>query len=168
VSLQLATYYVHYAHDVFSLLGFYAFNRPIYLNRQISNGYGGGCPWTDSTRGHCGVLVDNLQWMLDDARPERDHPHWPNPIGEVPTRSGFDPLVKFVAARAVPVGGQVALDNRQPLGQSTLSLEARKNVAEVFPEIDMTRALFLTREYLFDVYQPPRSSRCTSRSRTGT
>ena len=61
VSFQLATYYVHYAHDVFSLLGFYAFNRPIYLNRQISNGYGGSCPWTDSTRGHCGVLVDNIR-----------------------------------------------------------------------------------------------------------
>ena len=44
VAFQLSTYYVHYAHDSFSLLGFYAFNRPIYLNRQISNGYGGGCP----------------------------------------------------------------------------------------------------------------------------
>lgn len=59
-ALQLATYYVHYAHDGFSLLGFHAFNRPIYYNRQISNGYGGGCPWTDSARGHCGVMVDRL------------------------------------------------------------------------------------------------------------
>lgn len=121
VALQFATYYVHYTHDAFSLLGFYAFNHPIYLNRQISNGYAGGCPWTDSARGHCGVLVDNMQWMLDDADPKRDHPHWPNPVGQVPTRSGFDPLVQFIAARAVPVSGQVTLDNRQPLGQSTLS-----------------------------------------------
>ena len=28
VAFQLATYYVHYAHDAFSLLGFHAFNRP--------------------------------------------------------------------------------------------------------------------------------------------
>ena len=153
VALQLATYYVHYAHDVFSLLGLYAFNRPIYLNRQVSNGYGGSCPWTDSTRGHAGVMVDNLQWMLDEAHPERDHPHWPNPIGEVPTRSAFDGLVKFVAARAVPVGGHVTLDNRQPLAVSTLTLDLRREESEVWPGVDMTRALFLTREYLFDVYQ---------------
>jgi len=153
VSFQLATYYVHYVHDVFSLLGLYAFNRPIYLNRQVSNGYGGGCPWTDSTRGHCGVLIDNLQWMLDEAHPERDHPHWPNPVGEVPTRSAFDGLVKFVAARAVPVGGRVTLVNRQPLAERTLSLELRREEPEVWPGVDMARALFLTREYLFDVYQ---------------
>ncbi len=153
MAFQLATYYVHYAHDAFSLLGLYAYNRPIYLNRQISNGYGGGCPWTDSARGQCGVLVDNMQWMLDDADPKRDHPHWPNPIGQVPTRSGFDHLVQFVAARAVPVAGQVALDNRQPLGVSTLSLDLRKDEPEVWPGIDMTRALFLTREYLFDIHQ---------------
>ena len=153
VALQLATYYVHYTHDAFSLLGFYAFNRPIYLNRQISNGYAGGCPWTDSTRGHCGVLVDSMQWATDEANPKRDHPHWPNPIGEVPTRSGFDGLVKFVAARATPVGGEVSLDNRQPLGQSTLSLQNRQNEPEVFPGVDMSRALFLTREYLLDIYQ---------------
>jgi hypothetical protein len=152
-ALQLATYYVHYAHDAFSLLGFYAFNRPIYLNRQISNGYGGGCPWTDSARGHCGVMVDGLQYLPNDADPAKDHPHWPNPIGEVPTRSAFDPLVKFVAARARPVGGSVSLDNRQPLGVSTLSLDLRREEPEVWPGVDMTRALFLTREYLCDFYQ---------------
>jgi hypothetical protein len=151
VAFQLATYYVHYAHDCFSLLGLYAFNRPIYLNRQISNGYGGGCPWTDSARGQAGVMVDNRQFMLDDADPKRDHPHWPNPIGEVPTRSGFDPLVKYVAARAVPTRGNVSLDNRQPLAGSTLSLELRREEKEVWPGVDMTRALFLTREYLYDI-----------------
>jgi hypothetical protein len=153
VAFQLSSYYVHYAHDTFALLGFYAFNRPIYLNRQISNGYGGGCPWTDSARGHADVQVDNLQFMLDDSDPKRDHPHWPNPVGEVPTRVGFDPLVKFVAARAKPVSGSVDLDNRQPLATSTLSLDLRKEEKEVWPGVDMTRALFLTREYLCDVYQ---------------
>ena len=151
VAFQLATYYVHYAHDAFSLLGFHAFNRPIYLNRQISNGYGGGCPWTDSGRGHCGVMVDNLHYELSDADPKRDHPHWPNPIGEVPTRQGFDPLVKFVAARARPAAGTVSLDNRQPLAGQTLSLELRCEEKDVWPGVDMERALFLTREYLFDV-----------------
>jgi hypothetical protein len=134
-------------------LGFYAFNRPIYLNRQISNGYGGGCPWTDSARGHAGVMVDNQQFMLDDSDPKRDHPHWPNPVGEVPTRVGFDHLVKFVAARARPLSGSVNLDNRQPLASGTLSLELRKEEKEVWPGADMTRALFLTREYLCDVFQ---------------
>jgi hypothetical protein len=151
VALQLATYYVHYAHDTFSLLGFHAFNRPVYLNRQISNGYGGGCPWTDSGRGHAGVMVDNLHYELNDADPKRDHPHWPNPIGEVPTRSGFDSLVKFISARAKPVGGTVNLDNRQPLSGGTLSLELRRVEEEVWPGVDMERALFLTGEYLFDV-----------------
>ncbi|MGA2035468.1 MAG: hypothetical protein ABSG68_24735, partial [Thermoguttaceae bacterium] len=159
VAFQLSTYYVHYAHDSFSLLGFYAFNRPIYLNRQISNGYGGGCPWTDSARGHAGVMVDKQQFMLyaSDPRPgvpgAPDHPHWPNPVGEVPTRVGFDPLVKFVAARARPLSGAVNLDNRQPLAGGTLSLELRKEEKEVWPGVDMTRALFLTREYLCDVFQ---------------
>jgi hypothetical protein len=152
-AFQLSTYYVHYAHDCFSLLGFYAFNRPIYLNRQISNGYGGGGPWTDSARGHAGVMVDNLQFMLDESDPKRDHAHWPNPVGEVPTRVGFDPLVKFVAARARPLSGSVNLDNRQPLASETLSLELRKEEKEVWPGVDMTRALFLTREYLCDVFQ---------------
>lgn len=100
-------------------------------NRQISNGYGGGCPWTDSARGHCGVMVDGLQYLANDADPAKDHPHWPNPIGEVPTRSGFDPLVKFVAARARPAGGSVSLDNRQPLGTSTLSLDLRREEPEI-------------------------------------
>jgi hypothetical protein len=153
VAFQLSGYYVHYAHDCFSLLGFYAFNRPIYLNRQISNGYGGGCPWTDSTRGHAGVIVDNQQFMLDTSDSKRDHPHWPNPVGEVPTRVGFDPLVKFIAARARPLSGTVNLDNRQPLAGGTLSLELRKEEKEVWPGVDMTRALFLTREYLCDVFQ---------------
>lgn len=153
VALQLATYYVHYAHDCFSLLGFYAFNRPIYLNRQISNGYGGGCPWTDSARGHCTVMVDGLQYELNDADPKRDHPHWPNPVGEVPTRFSFDALVKFVAARGRPVGGTVTLDNRQPLAGQTLSLDLRREEPEIWPGVDLTRALFLTREYLFDVFQ---------------
>src|SRR5208282_791551 len=95
----------------------------------------------------------NQQFMLDDSDPKHDHPHWPNPVGEVPTRVGFDPLVKFIAARARPLSGNVNLDNCQPLAGGTLSLELRKEEKEVWPGVDMTRALFLTREYLCDVFR---------------
>ena len=50
-------------------------------------------------------------------------------------------------------GGRVTLDNRQPLAERTLSLDLRREEPEVWPGVDMVRALFLTREYLFDVYQ---------------
>lgn len=153
VAFQLASYYVHYTHDCFSLLGFYAFNRPIYLNRQISNGYAGGCPWTDSARGHCGVMVDNLQYEIHDAGPARDHPHWPNPVGPVPTRHDFNKLVKFFSARGKPANGTVALDHRQPLAGQTLSLDLRREEPEIWPGVDLERALFLTREYLLDIFR---------------
>ncbi len=62
VSLQFARYYVHYVHDCFSLLGYYAHNAPIYVNAGGSGrGYAGGNAWKDSVRGHSGVIVDNLQ-----------------------------------------------------------------------------------------------------------
>jgi hypothetical protein len=58
---QFGRYYVHYTHDCFSLLGYHAFNRPIYVNAWGGNpgGYAGNHPWRDSTRGHAGVTVDN-------------------------------------------------------------------------------------------------------------
>jgi len=61
VSQQFGMYYVHYVHDCFSLLGYQAFNRPIYLNAWggSGKGYAGGHPWKDSTRGHMGIVVDN-------------------------------------------------------------------------------------------------------------
>ncbi len=61
VAQQFGMYYVHYVHDCFSLLGYHAFNRPIYLNSWggSGKGYAGGHPWKDSTRGHMGIVVDN-------------------------------------------------------------------------------------------------------------
>lgn len=61
VSQQFGMYYVHYVHDCFSILGYYALNRPIYINSWggSAKGYAGGHPWKDSTRGHAGVVVDN-------------------------------------------------------------------------------------------------------------
>jgi hypothetical protein len=61
VAQQFGMYYVHYVHDCFSLLGYHAFNRPIYINAWggSGKGYAGGHPWKDSTRGHMGIVVDN-------------------------------------------------------------------------------------------------------------
>ena len=39
ITMRLATNYAHNVIDCFSLCGFYAFNRPIYLNRQVTPGY---------------------------------------------------------------------------------------------------------------------------------
>ena len=75
VALQFGMYYVHYAHDCFSLLGYHAFNRPLYnrawgsrdahpKNESIASGgkgYIGGHAWFDTPRGHAGVTVDNLK-----------------------------------------------------------------------------------------------------------
>ena len=109
VGMRLATPYAHGVPDCFALTGFYAFNRPIYLNRQISSNYAGTDPsWSNSIRSHSAVIVDNLE---------------PIAIGQVPTRQSFDSLVKFVAARA----------------------------RGIYPDVDQTRALFLTNEYLLDV-----------------
>jgi hypothetical protein len=95
VALQFATYYVHYTHDCFSLLGYYAFNRPIYLNRSIAPGYAGGDPWTDSLRGHSGVVVDNLQ---------------PNPTGNVTIRSDFKSAFKYVSVRGDSIYNGVTME----------------------------------------------------------
>ena len=62
VALQFGMYYVHYVHDCFSILGYNAFNRPLYTRAGgAQKGYSGGAPWEDSVRGHCGVVVDGLQ-----------------------------------------------------------------------------------------------------------
>jgi len=128
VAFQLGLYYVHYTRDCFSLLGFHAFNRPLYLNRGIADGYAGNDPWTDSLRGHSGLVVDNLPGSH---------------VGQVPVRKGFDPLVKFVAATDDPAvsGGKIRSADNQEVEHS----------ATIFPGVTQTRALFLTREYLLDV-----------------
>jgi hypothetical protein len=128
VALQLGLYYVHYTHDCLSLLGYVAFNRPIYLNRGISDGYAGGDPWTDSGRGQCGVVVDGLQ---------------PQPVGQLPVRSGFGPVFKFVAVTDDPAasGGRIRDVNNEEIAHTRTVYEGTRT----------QRALFLTREYLFDV-----------------
>jgi hypothetical protein len=130
VALQLAQFYVHYTNDCFSLLGYQQFNRPIYSNRAISAGYNGGS-WDMSVRGHCGVVVDAQMAQ---------------PIGQAPARRHFAPAVKFVSARGVPV---VPLTGS---GEARSSDQPRAVVGTVYSNIDLSRSLFLTGEYLFDVY----------------
>ena len=134
VALQFATLYVHYTSDCFSLLGYHAFNRPIYVNRTISDGYNGG-PWDFSVLGHCGVVVDNEQAQ---------------PIGRVPTRKDFSERVKFVSARGVLAPGAEPYKGQ---GEVRSSDQPREPFTDVYSNIDLSRSLFLTREYLFDVYQ---------------
>lgn len=134
VALQLATLYVHYTSDCFSLLGYHAFNRPIYLNRTISDGYNGG-PWDFSVLGHCGVVVDAEQAQ---------------PIGRVPTRQDFSDRLKFVAARGVLAPGAQPYRGR---GEVRSSDQPREPFTDIYSDVDLSRAFFLTREYLFDVYR---------------
>jgi hypothetical protein len=130
VALQFAQMYVHNTSDVFSLLGYHAFNRPIYVNRAISAGYNGG-PWDFHVRGHAGVVVDTQQAQ---------------PIGIIASRHAFHPAVKFVSARGVAVKPLTGKEEARPTDQP------REPVTEVYSDIDLSRSLFLTREYLLDIY----------------
>ena len=133
VALQFATLYVHYTPDCFSLLGYHAFSRPVYLNRTISAGYNGG-PWDFSVRGHCGVVVDGLQAQ---------------PIGQVPTRSDFSELANYAWASGSLKDPQLTYKGR---GEVRSSDQPKTPATEVYPNIAMTRSLVLTRQYLFDVF----------------
>ena len=65
VAMRLATNYAHRVNDSFALAGFYAFSRPIYLNRQVTPGYADG--WSRSIQSHCGVMVDAEEPRVTDA-----------------------------------------------------------------------------------------------------
>jgi hypothetical protein len=135
VALQFGGYYAHYAHDCFSLLGYQAFNRPIYMNpmpekssgpvthyvnEQIKSGPPSGYiarhPWADTVRGHAGVVVDYLQARPVESGEEGLKHHR--------LRQDFAGAAKFVAGRA----------------------------KGIYPDVDQERALLLTREYLFDLF----------------
>jgi hypothetical protein len=141
-AFQFATYYMHYTSDCFSILQFVANNRVLYRRRGVSRGYAGGCPWTDSVRSNTGVVVDSLR-----ARA----------VGRVPVRHSFDPLIKFTAAHGKPITPYPPA----PAEDSTADFHqkgcyramARSMGSEVYPGVDLERALFLTREYLFDIYR---------------
>ena len=131
VAVQFATLYVHYLPDCFSLLGYHAYHRPIYVNRTISAGYNGG-PYDFSVRSHCGVVVDGLQAQ---------------PVGPVPSRHEFTPEVKFLAVRTPK------LATPHYTGREVRSSDQTKVPAtHVYPGVQLERALLLTREYLFDAF----------------
>jgi hypothetical protein len=105
VSLQFARYYVHYVHDCFSLLGYYAYNAPIYVNAGgTGRGYAGGNAWKDSVRGHSGVVVDNRQAkpvarLFDGTKGHQYRQNLENDLG-----------VRFVAVRAAGVYPDVDME----------------------------------------------------------
>ncbi len=123
VAFRLPSPYAHHVNDPLTLSGFFAFNRPIYLNPHINATY--AFKFSRSIRSHAGVMVDGQvparnkdeEWgQTGSAEPvlTNDYTH----------REAFGPLAKFVAARS----------------------------SAVYPGVDQTRALMLTRDYLFDVF----------------
>ncbi|MFP3937617.1 MAG: hypothetical protein ACLFVW_04685 [Phycisphaerae bacterium] len=85
VGMRLATPYAHHVQDCFALLGFYAFNRPIFVNHAHATNYTGVDPaYSNSSRSHSTVMVDFAE---------------PKTIGQVATRHDFGRLMKFAAER---------------------------------------------------------------------
>ncbi|MCC5830762.1 MAG: hypothetical protein JJU36_15050 [Phycisphaeraceae bacterium] len=106
VGMRLANPYAHNVYDNFAITGFYAFNRPIYLNRHI---HGYAHDWSRSVLSHAGVKVDGHEPAFTEA---------------TTVRHNFQDGLKFVAARS----------------------------HELFPDIDATRGLMLTDQYLLDIF----------------
>ncbi len=126
VCLRLASAYAHSVRDCFTLAGYYAFNRPIYLNRQITPGY--ARDWSRSIQSHCGIAVDPAPPDSQTAGSNmnaftREGPAEPSFTDAVSVRAHLAPGAAFVAARS----------------------------DRVYPGVEFTRALLLTGEYLVDV-----------------
>jgi hypothetical protein len=68
VALSMSRYYVHSKPDSFSILGYYAFNRPIYIGRAFGGGAYDSGPYFTSARSHLSVVVDNLPGQFADAK----------------------------------------------------------------------------------------------------
>jgi hypothetical protein len=118
-ALRLTTGYAHHVNDQLALCGYYAFNRPIYLNPKSDPGYAFG--FSRSVRSHCSVMVDGHIKRDDWGRTGSLEPRFTD---DCATRQAFEKEVKFVAART----------------------------KKRYEGVDETRALFLTGEYLLDVF----------------
>jgi hypothetical protein len=127
--------------NAFSIDAFYAFNRPLYHNPK--SGHIWNSRWTPSGRSNSTVVVDNLQL---DKKIEGfqwvDYARWPQPMETVPSRSMLAPEVKFAAFRAVS-------KETEEMGRDN---KPKKIITGVYPDVDMERGVFLTREYLLDVF----------------
>jgi hypothetical protein len=141
-AMRLASHYVHRVCDSFALLGLHAFNRTLYANTSAAQGYAGGDElYSASIFGHSAVIVDDaLPHTVDEMPPlagsnEGLYKQGKDEIlpGHVQTRTHFGLHAKFASGRAT----------------------------NVYPEVAMTRALVLTRQYLFDAVslQSPRPRR---------
>lgn len=84
--------YAHNVNDAFAIVGYYAFRRPILINRQVTPGYATG--WSRSIQSHCGVTVDGAEPKFTDA---------------TDIRHAFTGAVKFAAARSDAVYPGVGL-----------------------------------------------------------
>jgi len=132
LGVRLAAPYVHNTPDAFAITNFIAFNRPIFVNRQVSGGYAGVDPsWSNSVRSHSTVMVDRAEPRFvhpqrDEADPARSDVGGPGVAGagSVTTRSHFNEDVKFLAMTG----------------------------AGIYPGVKQTRAFALTDDYLVDVF----------------
>ncbi len=132
VALQFSQLYVHYVADSFSLLGYVAHNRPIYVNRPISSGYNGGS-YDFNVRSHCGVVVDGLQAQ---------------PVGSVDILHDFDQEGFRYVRIDTPTEG-----SNQYTGKELRSSDQPKTGAKkVYPGTDLSRQLVLTDLYMIDVF----------------
>lgn len=81
VGFRLASPYAHSVNDSLTISGYYALNRPILLNRQVTPGYAKS--WTRSVQSHIGIMVDG-------QNPQFNY--------KTHTREAFYPDFKFLLA----------------------------------------------------------------------
>lgn len=137
-TLQFGMQYVHYVHDCFTLMHYFAYRRPIYGRRAFGphGGYGGDHPWVDSVRGHNGVVVDSMQIEPVD--------NGENGAQNTRVRHSFADHVKFLAIHAEPKEVDVRADQ--------YAKETKKSVVALYPDVAVERALCLTDTYMLDVF----------------
>ena len=135
-ALQFGAKYVHYVHDCFTLLHYFAFEHPLYGRIRFGphQGYAGGHPWQDSVRGHNGIVVDSMQIKpIDTGEDGAEH---------IEIRHRFSDTAKFLDIYGEPsmVKAQVGYTK-----------EFRESLRALYPDTTIERALCLTDQYMFDV-----------------
>lgn len=85
-AMRLPSPYAHSVNDALTICGYYALNRPMLLNRQVTPSYATG--WSRSVLSHNGLMVDGREPAFTDA---------------FTARHGFFPTVKFAASTSQKV-----------------------------------------------------------------
>jgi len=146
VCLRLATNYAHNVNDPFALCGFYAFNRPIYLNPKSDPGYAFG--FSRSVRSHCSVMVDGHIKVDDWGKTGSIEPQFTD---DCQTRHLFEPEVKFVAART---------EGRYPGVDETRALAlTREYLLDVFSCADTKPHSYVWIVHTYGKAEPDRANR---------